>query len=257
MSDLFDNPLALTSPHMRGPRVHTAQLLLAGHNDWKDKPSPIRTYTGRIDSEYGPSTAVAAKRAKFWLGYPSSQLNTTFGELLYHLLTGEAKLSQGFAETRAARLAKSAVPVKAKALALAEHEIGTKESPSGSNRQKYGEWYGMNGVPWCAIFDSWCISHAGHDWKYSYVPTIYSDAVRGRNGMSITLHPEPGDLVTYTFHGTPNAHVAFFHHWNDNNHYSFTDLGGNTGPTDLANGGEVLKQTRDRSIVHSFIRLTL
>ena len=31
-------------------------------------------------------------------------------------------------------------------LTVAAGEIGTTESPSNSNLQKYGEWYGWNGV---------------------------------------------------------------------------------------------------------------
>lgn len=41
--------------------------------------------------------------------------------------------------------------------ALAEN--GTKET--GSNVQKYGEWYGNNGQPWCAMFVSWCWNRCG------------------------------------------------------------------------------------------------
>ena len=33
-------------------------------------------------------------------------------------------------------------------------EEGTTENPPNSNKTKYGEWYGLNGVPWCAIFVS-------------------------------------------------------------------------------------------------------
>ncbi len=35
-------------------------------------------------------------------------------------------------------------------------QIGTKEDPMGSNRTKYGAWYGMDGQPWCAMFVSYC-----------------------------------------------------------------------------------------------------
>ena len=38
-------------------------------------------------------------------------------------------------------------------IALAHSQIGTLEH--GYNRQKYGEWYGDNGVFWCAEFVSW------------------------------------------------------------------------------------------------------
>lgn len=44
-------------------------------------------------------------------------------------------------------------------LHIAINEKGTKEV--GENYQKYGEWYGNNGQPWCAMFVSWCWNRAG------------------------------------------------------------------------------------------------
>ena len=38
-------------------------------------------------------------------------------------------------------------------------ECGTVEG--ANNITKYGEWYGMNGEPWCAMFVSWCANQAG------------------------------------------------------------------------------------------------
>lgn len=38
-------------------------------------------------------------------------------------------------------------------------ENGTKEE--GTNQQKYGEWFGNNGEPWCATFVTWCWYHSG------------------------------------------------------------------------------------------------
>lgn len=39
-----------------------------------------------------------------------------------------------------------------KVIELARADLGYTESPPGSNMTKYGEAYGMNGVPWCVIF---------------------------------------------------------------------------------------------------------
>ena len=253
----YSHPLALTTPHARGPRVRKAQDLLAGHNAWHDNSAPIRTYTGRLDSEYGPATASATKRAKYWLGYPTAECDRIFGELVYNLLNGKSSLSAEYAERRKKRLAEAAKPasIKLAALKKAESYIGTKESPFGSNMQMFGSWYGMNGVPWCAIFASYCISHAGRPWKYSYVPRIVDDARRGRGGMGLSFSPTPGDLVAYTIHGSVDCHVAFFHHWADEKHHSFYDLGGNTGSVNFSNGGEVLKQVRTIDLVSHFVRL--
>lgn len=44
-------------------------------------------------------------------------------------------------------------------ISVALKEEGTRES--GGNNNKYGKWYGMNNVPWCAIFVSWCANQSG------------------------------------------------------------------------------------------------
>ena len=47
----------------------------------------------------------------------------------------------------------------ARIIYTALEENGTRET--GSNWQKYGEWYGNNGEPWCATFVSWCWNRCG------------------------------------------------------------------------------------------------
>ncbi len=42
---------------------------------------------------------------------------------------------------------------------IALEQNGIKEE--GENLQKFGEWYGNNGQPWCAMFVSWCWHMAG------------------------------------------------------------------------------------------------
>lgn len=46
-------------------------------------------------------------------------------------------------------------------LDTARAELGYTESPPGSNRTKYGEAFGWDGVPWCVIFLWWCFREAG------------------------------------------------------------------------------------------------
>lgn len=43
-------------------------------------------------------------------------------------------------------------------LYIAGQEIGYAET--GDNITKYGEWYGLNGQPWCHMFVSWCANKA-------------------------------------------------------------------------------------------------
>lgn len=43
---------------------------------------------------------------------------------------------------------------------IAKGEVGIQD-PQENDNTKYGVWYGSNGVPWCAIFASWCANQAG------------------------------------------------------------------------------------------------
>ena len=58
----------------------------------------------------------------------------------------------------AARFGVSDSPLE-KFVNIALAEYGYKEQ--GENITKYGEWFGYNGVAWCAIFVSWCAYQAG------------------------------------------------------------------------------------------------
>lgn len=42
------------------------------------------------------------------------------------------------------------------ATALKEIDRGYREKPN--NDTKYGEWFGLNNQPWCAMFVSWCFA---------------------------------------------------------------------------------------------------
>lgn len=248
----FEQPLVLVTPHMRGVDVRDCQWLLSGNNQiiLPGSKETLRTYTGRIDKEYGPTTAGAVKEAKWELGYAPGAINNEFGQEIYEYLIGRRSLPANYLARQKQRLAK---PPKIKALELAITQIGIKESPFGSNHTKYGEWYGWNGVAWCAIFDSWCISTAtGILWKHAYVPEIVQCAREGRAYLSITHDPEPGDLVAY---GSDYHHIEFFEKELEGS--MFSAVGGNTGPTDFSNGGEVARSNRYYNTVGAFMRLSL
>lgn len=53
----------------------------------------------------------------------------------------------------------------ARVVDVAQGEVSrsSAEHPRGSNITKYGKWYGMNGVPWCAIGVTWVMAQAGLD----------------------------------------------------------------------------------------------
>lgn len=87
-------------------------------------------------------------------------------------------------------------------LEMVGKEVGNKEQPANSNRTKYGEWYGMNGVAWCMIFVQWCFDRAGlpleHktascsdlvDWFSRNKPDCIWKAGDGT--------PKPGDIIIF------------------------------------------------------------
>jgi hypothetical protein len=148
-----------------------------------------------------------------------------------------------------------------KALAAALGWLGYKESPSGSNNTVFGNWYGMNYSPWCAMFATYCFEvEAGgsasfaQGSRYAYVPYIVSDARNGLHGLTVASSPIPGDLVCFDWHrdGTYD-HVGIFESGSPS---SFTSVEGNTSTSNNSNGGEVMRRSRDnRSQDTVFVRV--
>ena len=148
--------------------------------------------------------------------------------------------------------------VRAAALSKAITQLGMKESPPESNNQKYGSWYGMNGVPWCAIFVTWCYEQGAFDLGldspsfvkgsyYSYCPYIVSDARSNRRGLKTTDDPIPGDLVVYDWQGdTVYDHVGLFEKWTSGQS-QFQAIEGNTSLSNDSNGGEVMRRSRSKT----------
>lgn len=97
-------------------------------------------------------------------------------------------------------------------LDLAQRQVGVVEKPSNSNRQKYGEWFGWNGVAWCNIFISWLYWHVGSPIPpiqtakgCAYVPTMVTHAVKtGQWRPRGTYTPKPGDLIIFKFTTRPD-----------------------------------------------------
>lgn len=238
--------LVLASPHERGPEVSDAQnkLYAAGF------------LAAPANGEFGPLTMQACRRAHFWLGFAGElEYAPTYGDkldaMLDVLLKGDP-LPQPNGKNRAARVAaaKKGKPLGAKALAKAITQLGTKESPAGSNHQKYGVWYGVDRVAWCAIFVTWnYVTGAASKVfakgsRYAYVPYIVADAGAGRNNLALTSDPQPGDIVCFDWEQNGVAdHTGLFEKWIDRGK-SFYSIEGNTGIGNDSNGGEVMRRTR-------------
>ena len=135
---------------------------------------------------------------------------------------------------------------------IATAEIGTKESPAGSNKVKYNTWfYGkeVSGVkyPWCLVFMSWIYDAAGMRIKgmgYTkggagcpYALSHISDW-----GRLVTI-PESGDLAFFDWQGDGKFdHVGMFKR--DLGNGLFDCIEGNTSLTNDSNGGEVMLRQR-------------
>lgn len=256
MAKEFTIPLRLVTPHMKGQRVKDAQFLMAGNNRFDG----LATYKdGKIDGDYGPLSAQSTKRTKYWLGYPLSAVDGHFGQTLYEYLREKdwRPLPKKHQDRRADRLAhaQSTTPCL-RAFQEAEKHLGYREEPRhGINDNKFGRWYRWNYVPWCAIFESYCFAHTGvPKYRYAAVESIYWDAMKNHNRLFIVRAPKKGDIIGYNIGGDRYAHTAFFDHWIDDS--TFVDLGGNTGPSSISNGGMVARSNRPRSMVTYFARVS-
>lgn len=129
-------------------------------------------------------------------------------------------------------------------LAIARGELGYKESPAGSNRTKYGAWFGLNGQPWCMLFIQWVFTQAGAESLLAARTASCGAFMRAAQsaGRWVTSGYKPGDVVIYDFHGggaTDHCGIVVT---------SLTTgvraIEGNTAAGDDSNGGEVMERTR-------------
>jgi hypothetical protein len=158
----------------------------------------------------------------------------------------------------------SRATVRELALLWAIDELGEHESPAGSNLNAYGDWYGMNGQPWCAMFVTWAYEGAADELglgspsfvrgsRYAYCPYVVGDARARRYGLSTTDDPIPGDLVVFDWEGdTVYDHIGLFERWTSSS--TFDAIEGNTSTSNNSNGGQVMRRSRSRSGV-CFVRV--
>ncbi len=140
-------------------------------------------------------------------------------------------------------------------------ENGTKEAPPGTNLTKYGTWYNLNGVPWCAIFVSWVYDKAGYPLGkidspkgYHYCPSASNYWKRNNN---ITTSPQPGDIVLFDWNGDGTCdHTGIFLKWIVEGK-TFSSWEGNTSFGNDSDGGQVMLRTRSKSTVKAFVNTGL
>lgn len=137
-------------------------------------------------------------------------------------------------------------------LNIAVGELGVTEAPSGSNKVKYGAWYGLNGYAWCVMFVQWCFAQAVVTLpvKTSSCTVLMNYAKKA--GMWITGGYQPGDVVIYDWGGdkVPD-HCGIVESVSGS---SVTAIEGNTAVGNDSNGGEVMRRVRQVSSILGAVR---
>lgn len=135
-------------------------------------------------------------------------------------------------------------------LGIARGELGNRESPAGSNRTKYGRWYGLDGQPWCMMFVMWVFSQAGMPLPYKTASCSgLLNWYRENRPESVKKAPAPGDIVIYNFGHTGIVEAV--------GRGAITAIEGNTSPGTAGsqdNGGQVCRKTRKARLVTAYIR---
>ena len=132
-------------------------------------------------------------------------------------------------------------------LAIAVGELGTRESPAGSNKVKYASWYGLNGQPWCVMFVMWCFAQAGVSLPARTASCGALMRAAKAAGMWVTSNYKPGDVVIYDFPGgAVTDHCGIVE---SATAAAVTAIEGNTAVGNDSDGGAVMRRTRPLSQV--------
>ncbi len=233
--------LLVTSPLLAGAEVLAVQRRL----------KTLGFPPGPLDGRYGPATERAVRAFQAAAGI---EVDGIVGPQTRAALESAKPRPQPNAASVAGR----------KALAEACRWLGTTERPPGSNRTRFGVWFGLDGVPWCNIFVSYCFSiGAGYTIAAgfhgagctprgcAYVPT--TEAWLRATGMWVgRLDPEPGDIAVYNWDGGPPDHIGIVESGADG---TFTAVEGNTAVGADSNGGAVMRRERSLDDVDGFGRV--
>lgn len=149
---------------------------------------------------------------------------------------------------------------RAAVLQIAAWQIGVLESPAGSNRVKYNTaYYGREvsgkAYPWCMAFVWWVFREAGfHLFKTASCSAFVGQYRDKSPGQIVRANYRPGDIVFFDFSGkrTKTEHVGIVESVAADG--TLTTIEGNTGTTNDANGGAVMRRTRKQGLVTCGVR---
>lgn len=136
-------------------------------------------------------------------------------------------------------------------LIIATAEIGYKETPANSNKTKFGKWFGLDGMAWCAMFVSWCFNQANSKLPAINMPGGYSGCQHAFKYFTkmklITISPRPADIALFDWNGDGRFdHTGIFE--KDNGDGTFMCIEGNTAVGNDSNGGEVMRRKRSYKV---------
>lgn len=252
--------LHVTSPLLNGTDVLEVQERLVA----------LGFATGTCDGVYGPATAAAVRAFQ-----KSRRIGAdgVVGPETRKALAAQppaAKAPAKGAATPATPATRPAPPAGSRrgvlALAEAVKHIGVKEQPAGSNRTAFGEWFGVNGVPWCNIFLSYCF-HVGAGYTIAkgfkgagaypgkgctYVPS--TEAWLQAAGFWVgRSEPQPGDIAIFNWDGGRPDHIGIVEEYLGDGRFNCIE--GNTSAGNDSNGGEVQRRLRTVGQVNGFGRV--
>jgi hypothetical protein len=150
------------------------------------------------------------------------------------------------------------------ALAEARRHLGYRESPPGSNRTIFGRWFGLDGVPWCAIFVSYCyevgagvVLGGGRSFTHGFasVPALEAwlrASEQWFEGRRPEAAPRPGDLAVFDWDGGAPDHVGLVERVEG---LELVTIEGNTAVGNDSDGGSVMRRHRPWKEVAGYGRL--
>lgn len=139
-------------------------------------------------------------------------------------------------------------------LDLARGELGYCEAPAGSNKTKYGAWFGLNGQPWCMMFLQWLFHQAGAEALLPAKTASCGALMRAAQkvGLWVSSGYRAGDLVIYDFSGgAATDHCGIVETVETE---TLTAIEGNTAVGNDSNGGMVMRRSRSLRLVVGAVR---
>lgn len=149
-----------------------------------------------------------------------------------------------------------------KVIDIAKGFVGVKESPPGTNKVLFNDWFYGNKTytqyaAWCGTFVSYCFYHAGFplgiiDFLKGFAGCQYAVEHVAKWGRIVTV-PKSGDVVFFDWNGDGHFdHTGIF--IEDLGGGLFASIEGNTGTTNNSDGGQVMIRKDRKYKMAIFVR---